>query len=142
MSAGPKKQRAEGGVERGSFVFSCLFCLLFLTIKKVRPVRPGQKQKDGSWLVVWYFSQEVFQFLNRIIQSNEPTCLSADADSEENILCGYRVLEYIAPVMLDFPLPVDEFGELEIDDYEAGLAVVRTWMAQQDGEYELVMDRY
>jgi hypothetical protein len=44
--------------------------------------------------------------------------------------------------MLDFPLPVDEFGELEINDYEAGLAEVREWMAQQDGEYELVMDRY
>ena len=92
--------------------------------------------------LVYTRRQEAFQFINRIIQSNEPTCLSADADSEENILCSYRVLEYIAPVMLDFPLPVDEFGELEIDDYEAGLAVVREWMAQQDGEYELVMDRY
>jgi len=70
------------------------------------------------------------------------TCLSANADSEENILCGYRVLEYIAPVMINFPLPIDEFSELEIDDYEAGLSEVRQWMADQDGEYELVMDRY
>ncbi len=92
--------------------------------------------------LVYTRRQEAFQFLGRIIQSNEPTCLSADADSEENILCGYRVLEYIAPVMIDFPLPLDEFGELEIDDYEAGLDMVREWMAQQDGEYELVMERY
>ena len=92
--------------------------------------------------LVYTRRQEAFKFLNRIIQSNEPTCLSANADSEENILCGYRVLEYIAPVMINFPLPVDEFGELEIDDYEAGLAEVRQWMADQDGEYELVTDRY
>ncbi len=92
--------------------------------------------------LVYTRRQEAFQFLNRIIQSNEPTCLSADADSEENILCGYRVLEYIAPVMIDFPLPLDEFGELEIDDYEVGLDMVREWMAGQDGDYELVMDRY
>ena len=61
------------------------------------------------------------------------TYLSANADSEENILCGYRVLEYIAPVMIDFPLPVDEFGELEIDDYEAGLEEVRQWMHSRTG---------
>ena len=86
--------------------------------------------------------QEAFKFLERIIQSNEPTCLSANADSEENILCGYRVLEYIAPVMINFPLPVDEFGELEINDYEAGLSEVREWMSEQEGDYELVTDRY
>ena len=82
------------------------------------------------------------QLTPKLYLSNEPTCLSADADSEENILCGYRVLEYIAPVMLNFPLPIDEFGEREINDYEAGLAEVREWMAQQDGDYELVVDRY
>jgi hypothetical protein len=80
--------------------------------------------------------------LQRIIQSNEQNCLSANADNEESILCGYRVLEYIAPVMIDFPLPVDEFGELEIDDYEAGLTEVREWLVEQDGEYELVMEGY
>ena len=90
--------------------------------------------------LVYTRRQEAFKFLERIIQSNESTYLSANADNEENILCGYRVLEYIAPVMINFPLPVDEFGELEINDYEAGL--VRQWMAEQEGDYELVMDRY
>jgi len=61
------------------------------------------------------------------------TCLFANADSEENILFGYRVLEYIAPIMIDFPLPVDEFGELEINDYEAGLSEVRQWMHSRTG---------
>jgi len=62
--------------------------------------------------LVYTRRQEAFKFLERIIQSNESTYLSANADNEENILCGYRVLEYIAPVMINFPLPVDEFGEL------------------------------
>jgi hypothetical protein len=66
----------------------------------------------------------------------------ANADNEENILCGYRVLEYITSVLIDFPLPIDEFGELEIDDYEAGLTEVREWLAYQDDEYELVMEGY
>jgi len=44
--------------------------------------------------------------------------------------------------MINFPLPVDEFGELEINDYEAGLSEVREWMSEQEGDYELVMDRY
>ena len=92
--------------------------------------------------LVYTRRQQAFQFLERIIQSNESTCLSANADNEKNILCGYRVLEYIALVMIDFPLPVDEFGELEIDDYEAGLTEVREWLADQDDEYELVMEGY
>jgi hypothetical protein len=92
--------------------------------------------------LVYTRRQEAFEFLERIIQSNEQNCLSANADNEESILCGYRVLEYIAPVMIDFPLPVDEFGELEIDDYEAGLTEVREWLVEQDGEYELVMEGY
>jgi hypothetical protein len=49
--------------------------------------------------------------------------------------------------MIDFPLPVDEFGVpiaigINIDDYQAGLAEVREWLAEQDGEYELVMEGY
>ena len=126
------------------------FLLTFFDKKKSKALSGEDKrQKLAARLVyeivpylVYTRRQEAFLFLERIIQSNEPTCLSADADSEENIFCGYRVLEYIAPVMIEFPLPVDEFGELEIDDYEAGLAEVRQWMSEQDGEYELVMGRY
>jgi hypothetical protein len=45
MSVGPKKQRGERGIERGSIVFSGLFAYFF-DRKKVRPVRLGQEQKN------------------------------------------------------------------------------------------------
>ncbi len=75
---------------------------------------------------------EIYQFLETIIMSEEKNCFSANPDSNAKILCGYRVMEYIAPTIQNFPLPIDEFGELEVDDYEVALRELRTWFAQND----------
>lgn len=91
--------------------------------------------------LVYTRQMEVFEYLERIITSDEASCQSADPDSSEKILCGYRVMEYIAPAIENYPLPVDEFGYLEIDDYEAGLKEVRAWMAANE-TYSLVRNKY
>jgi len=36
-------------------------------------------------------------------------------------------MEYLAPVIEGYPLPVDEFGDLEVDDYEQALKDLRKW---------------
>ncbi len=69
----------------------------------------------------------VFEFIEGIIQSEELNCQSADPDSNAKILCGYRVLEYIAYAIEDFPVPVDQYGIAEIADYENTLLDVRIW---------------
>ena len=74
----------------------------------------------------------IYQFLETIIMSDEKNCYSANPDSNAKILCGYRVMEYIAPTIQGFPLPIDEFGELEVDDYEVALRQLRTWFTQND----------
>ena len=79
---------------------------------------------------------EIYKFLKTIIQSNEATCLSADPDSNQKILCGYRVMEYLAPVIVDFPIPLDEFGEPDIKDYRIALEEVREWFDMHP-DYEI-----
>lgn len=74
----------------------------------------------------------IYEYLEGIIQSEETNCLSANPDASDRILCGYRVMEYLAPVIVDYPLPIDEFGELMVDDYAAALIEVRDWLAAND----------
>jgi len=83
--------------------------------------------------LIYTRQKELYTFLEGIIQSEDKNCLSADPDANVNILCGYRVMEYLAPVIEGYPLPVDEFGDLEVDDYKKALQDVRKWLVQNNG---------
>ncbi|MGL1889488.1 MAG: hypothetical protein OCD76_23440 [Reichenbachiella sp.] len=89
-----------------------------------------------------YTRQEaIFEYIEGIVQSDEKNCMPSDPDSDLKILCGYRVIEYLAPTIEDYPLPMDEFGDLDIDDYEAGLIEVRAWL-DQNSTYTILKDSY
>jgi len=92
-------------------------------------------------VLVYSRSIEIFGFLEELIFSDEANCGSVNPDSNANILCGYRIMEYVAPAIEGFPLPTDEYGELEVDDYEVALTTLREWLLQNPG-YQLVKDRY
>ena len=57
-------------------------------------------------------------------------------------MCAYRVMEYLAPIIKDFPLEVDRDNELNIDDYEKGLLVCRSWFKQHINDYEINNSKY
>lgn len=84
---------------------------------------------------------EIFKYLEQIIFSDKTDCQSADPDSNAKILCGYRVMEYIAPAIQNYPLPVDEAGDLDVTDYEASLRQVREWF-RQNPNYSFRTERY
>ena len=92
-------------------------------------------------VLVYSRSAEIFDFLEELIFSDEANCSSANPDSNANILCGYRIMEYVAPAIENFPLPTDEYGELEVDDYETALVRLREWLIQNP-DFQLVNDRY
>ena len=82
----------------------------------------------------------LFDFLFTIMQSDNKDCFSSDPDNEVAMLCGYRVMEYIAPYIIDFPIPVEE-GYLVADDYPAALQQVRDWY-QSNPDYRIVEAGY
>ncbi|MEQ8880633.1 MAG: hypothetical protein RLQ12_13415 [Cyclobacteriaceae bacterium] len=77
--------------------------------------------------LVYTRQKPILDFLVQVIQSDELNCYSANPNSDGKILCGYRVMEYLAPVIVDFPIPLDEFGEPDIKDYRVALEEVRAW---------------
>jgi hypothetical protein len=79
--------------------------------------------------LVYTRNPEVFRFLESIIMSDAEDCQSANPDYESKILCGYRVMELIAPVIKDFPVKSDVTGELVTSDYKNALKKTRTWLS-------------
>lgn len=68
----------------------------------------------------------VYEFLKGIIGSDQPICHSSDPDSNDKLICGYRVIEMIAPYLQGFPIQTDEDGELILPNH-SGLMQVREW---------------
>ena len=86
--------------------------------------------------LVYTRQKPIIDFLVMVIQSDELNCYSANPNSDGKILCGYRVMEYLAPIIVDFPIPLDEFGEPDIKDYRAALEEVRAWFDMHP-DYEI-----
>jgi hypothetical protein len=91
--------------------------------------------------LVYTRQKEIFKYLEQLINSDETNCQSANPDANQKILCGYRVMEYIAPAIQSFPLKVDDTGDLDIDDYSAALLTVRTWLRQNPG-YVIISETF
>ncbi len=89
--------------------------------------------------LVYTRQKDAIDYLVAIVQSNERNCESADPEATENIRCGYRVLELLAPVIQDFPLAVGESGDLAVDDYPQALQQARQWL-EQHPDYQIISD--
>lgn len=87
-------------------------------------------------------SKEAVDYMIEILMSNSKDCYSPNPDNPVKILCGYRVMEYLAPIIKDFPLEVDRDGELDIDDYEEGLQICRNWFNQHIDDYVIDDSKY
>ena len=87
--------------------------------------------------LVYTRQKAALDYLATIVQSDEKNCQSADPEAEQPILCGYRVLELLAPAIQDFPLTVDESGDLAVSDYPGALQQARRWL-QQNVDYQVI----
>ena len=86
--------------------------------------------------LVYTRQKAAIDYLVTIVHSEEKNCQSADPEAEENILCGYRVLELLAPVIQDFPLTVDASGDLAVRDYPKALEEARRWL-KEHADYQI-----
>lgn len=73
----------------------------------------------------------------KILQDDDCKCASANPTVDTKILCGYRIMELLAPVVKGFPYAASVTGMIETDDYEGALRVVRKWFADNP-DYEVI----
>ena len=92
--------------------------------------------------LVYTHQKRSFDFLVSILNSDEKLCSSSNPDYDGSILCGYRVMEYLAPVVKGFPLKLLPSGDIDTNDYHKALLTVRKWFIQRDGEFEILSERF
>jgi len=88
-------------------------------------------------LLVYTRQKAVTDFLLELIQKDDRGCSPADAETPGAISCAYRILEYLAPVIRDFPLKLDVSGDLAVEDYPKALELVRAWVLKRKQTYNL-----
>ena len=92
--------------------------------------------------LAYIHKKEAVDYMVEVLMSDSKNCYSPNPDNPVKIMCGYRVMEYLAPIIKGFPLEVDRDGELDIDDYENGLQVCRTWFKQHINDYVIDDSRF
>lgn len=111
-------------------------------IDKVKSTAVDDKLVYGIVPDLTYTKQKaIFDYLVTIINLDTPSCQSANPDSNEKILCGYRVMEHVANDIKEFPVAVDDFGDLKTNDYKKALTDVRQWFSAHP-DYEIDMSTY
>lgn len=84
---------------------------------------------------------EAIRYMVEVMQRDDKNCMTADAEREEPIPCGYRIMEQLAPVIKGYPVELDESGDIKAKDYTAALQKVRDWFIKHK-DYTIVRDRF
>lgn len=77
--------------------------------------------------LIYTRQNQAINYCIEIINSNNNDCYSPNPDKPEFILCAYRIIELLAPVIKDFPFQTDATGSLVTNDYEEALIITRDW---------------
>lgn len=77
----------------------------------------------------------------KILYNDEKLCHSLNPDISESVLCGYRVLEMLAPVIDGIPVTVDSYGLSNFTNYEDQLLQVRLWFTNH-ADYKIKNDEF
>lgn len=93
-------------------------------------------------LLVYTRQREVLDYLWQQLITENLSCSPSDAETRGRIDCAYRIAEAIAPAIVDFPVAIDDEGNLMTEDYRSALQEIRRWYAAHAKDYQIVLDTY
>ncbi len=92
--------------------------------------------------LIYTRQMKAFDYIIKILHSEKKDCYSANPENPQKIMCGYRIMEFLALVIKDYPLETDETGDLIVDDYKEALKTVREWFIEKNGQFELIKNSF
>jgi hypothetical protein len=93
--------------------------------------------------LIYTRQKSAFDYLVTILNSDEKNCNSSNPDNDSRIVCGYRVMEFLAPVVKDFPLQtIPGVNQIKTNNYDAALEIARKWFKDKVGNYEILINNY
>ncbi len=78
--------------------------------------------------IIYLDKHEGFNYLMDVVMSDSKNCRSPQPDSDEHLICAYKVIQLIGNHVEGFPVVMDEFGEIVTQDYDELLYNVRNWI--------------
>jgi hypothetical protein len=91
--------------------------------------------------LIYTRQKKSLDYMIEALNSDVKNCMSADAEKEVEIFCGYRIMEQLAPVIQDYPFKLDLSGDLQTDDYPSALSTVRNWFRAHK-DYTILTDHF
>ncbi len=92
--------------------------------------------------LVYTRQPQAIDYLVEILQSEDKNCRSPNPDSRSSIVCGYRVMELLTPVIENFPLEmINGIPQVDTNDYKQALKTARIWF-RKNPEYIIKTDKY
>lgn len=93
-------------------------------------------------MLIYTRQRAVLDYLLELVMISNSNCTPGDAETSGRIDCGYRLIEYLAVAIAEFPVAVDEDGDLLDNDYAAALIKVREWIALNKPYYTILTNTY
>lgn len=93
-------------------------------------------------LLIYTRQREVIDFIWQQVVTENLACSPADAETSGRIDCAARLVEYLAPIIEDFPVDHDEEGNLLTQDYARAIAEIRRWYAVHSADYRIITNTY
>jgi len=87
--------------------------------------------------LIYIKNKKIFDYLFDEILKNNTNCTSLNPDNEVSISCSYRLIELIAPYIIDFPVKLGFSGDLEVDNYPKMLKKIREWIIVNKNIYQI-----
>jgi len=91
--------------------------------------------------LIYTRSRIAFDYIIERLNDDAPYCRPANPYSSKSIVCGYRLMELLAPVVQDFPYDYYSTGQLKAPDYREALDTVRQWFNTHP-DYVIKRDKF
>ncbi|MHC1702725.1 MAG: hypothetical protein AB9846_02345 [Tenuifilaceae bacterium] len=108
-------------------------------IKKIVALPVSDEVIDAIYPdLIYIHKKEAFDVLIKALHSDEKLCTSNNPNAEGKILCGYRIMELLAPEIVDFPVKILPSGDIDSEDYNKSLKKVRKWFMKNGNNYTIM----
>lgn len=92
--------------------------------------------------LIYTHKKQAYDILVKAIYSDEKKCSSLNPNSNSRIICGYRIVELLAPKIKNFPIKVLPSGDLDVSNYQAAIEIAREWFKINLENYEIIDNAY
>lgn len=111
--------------------------------QRISGLKMNSNLVDGVFPDLVYTRQErLYNYMIEALYSDEKLCDSPNPDSDSMMPCGYRILELLAPNIIDFPIKTLPSGDLNVSNYPQALKEAREWFNQNRTTYKIATEKF